>query len=64
MSDDMINHLCRAAVLSSLRSAWREFTHLIITLSMRLWHLSIVSYVGISALLSELSSGDDANWGK
>lgn len=59
----MINHLCRAAALSSLPSAWRD-THLIIALSMRLWRLSIVPYAGISALLSGLSPGDDANWGK
>lgn len=57
----MINHLCRAAVLSSVPSDWRVYNHLTITLSVRLWHLSIVACVGISALISELSLGEDAN---
>lgn len=60
----MINHVCRAAVLSSLPSDWRVFKHLIIALTVKLWSLSVVPYVGISALLSGLSPGDDANWAK
>lgn len=59
--DGMINHLCRAAVLSSVPSDWRVYNHLTTTLSVRLWCLSMVPCVGISALVSEPSLEDDAN---